>query len=732
MSKAANKSEGYFQAQLARAATADHVAAPATPESFKTKLDAYLDESQVKRVMAAYDYAFRKHRGQMRRTGHPYITHPLAVADTLADWRMDHQTLIAALLHDVIEDTGVAKKTLGDRFGKEVSEIVDGVSKLTTIFHSRDQAQAENFQKMAMAMAKDIRVILVKLADRLHNMRTIGVMSREQRKRIARETLDYYAPIAHRLGMHNLRVEFEDLGFQAYYPLRADRIGRALLAIRGNRKELIDELRTSIETALRREGIDAGVTGREKHLYSIYKKMKTQHKSFSDIMDVYGFRIVVDRVDTCYRVLGVVHNLYNPVPNRFKDYVAIPKSNGYQSLHTTLFGMHGVPIEVQIRTKQMDALADHGIAGHWLYKSDLGEVQGSQVRAREWVRGLLDLQQRAGDSIEFIESLKIDLFPDAVYLFTPKGEIFELPSGVCSVDFAYAIHTDVGNACVACRVDRALAPLSQRLESGQTVQIITSDDARPNPDWLSFVVTGKARTGIRHALKHQQKSASIALGRRLLNRSLGNANATISDFDFRKLRKVFKDFGVRNRDEVLEAIGTGNLMAYVVAQRLLSIDNPEYEAIDVDQGGPVAVRGGEGLVITYSKCCGPVPGDPIAGHMTRGKGFVIHIETCRNIQEVRRRKPSEIIPARWSDQTESEFLTTLRVEVRRQKGVIAELAAVATDLDAGIDDIHIKERSAAQSSAVMQLSVRDRTHVARIMRRLRVIPAVHSINRVIA
>ena len=618
----------------------------------------------------------------MRRTGHEYITHPLAVANVLTTMRMDHQSIMAAILHDVLEDTGVSKTTLADTFGTEVAEIVDGVSKLATIFKSRAEAQAENFQKMAMATAQDIRVILVKIADRLHNMRTIGVMPPEKRKRTARETLEFYAPIANRLGMNSVRVELEDLAFQALYPLRADRIERALSAVRESQASQAVELKRDIEASLRREGIDATVIGRRRHLYSIYSKMKTQRTSFKDIMDVFGFRVIVDRVDTCYRALGVVHNLYKPVPNRFKDYIAIPKANGYQSLHTGLVGMHGVPIEVQIRTRQMDMIADNGIAGHWLYTGE-EDVNGSQVRARQWVAGLLDLQQRAGNSLEFIESLKIDLFPDEVYVFSPRGEIFELPKGACPVDFAYAVHTDIGNHCVACRVDRALAPLSVSLESGQTVEIITATDGRPSPNWLEFVVSSKARAAIRQALKVQQRWESVRFGRHLLDRSLANGGTSIKALDFRRLRKVFTHFGVRKLDDLLAEIGLGNLMAYVVAQRLLSADNPDYEALDIERGGPVAIRGGEGLVISYARCCGPVPGDHVVGHMTPGKGFVVHIETCNNVQDVRRRNERDIIPARWAEHTEGEFETTLRIAVTRRKGDIAELAAAVNAADAG-------------------------------------------------
>ncbi len=721
-------SESYFVSRLAEAARREDIAAPCSIDSLTGNICDYLPEKQVAQIRRAHDYAAKAHAGQFRRTGHPYISHPLAVAKILAEMRMDYQTIMAALLHDVIEDTEVAKSTLGGRFGKQVAEIVDGVSKLTTMFGSRTEAQAENFQKMALAMAKDIRVVMVKIADRLHNMRTIGVMSREQRQRIARETLDYYAPIANRLGMHNMMVEFEDLGFAALHPLRAESIRRRVERARGHRKALLEKLHQSIQAALTAEGIAATVLSREKHLYSIYNKMKTQHKSFEDIMDVFGFRIVVEDEDACYRSLGIVHNLYKPVAGRFKDYIAIPKINGYQSLHTTLFGMHGVPIEVQIRTTHMAEVADHGIAGHWLYKARDEKTQGGQ-RARRWVMDLMELQRRAGNPLEFIESLKIDLFPDDVYVFTPKGDIMELPRGACAVDFAYAVHTDIGNHCIACRIDRTLAPLSQQLESGQSVAVITDAGAKPSPDWLSFAVSGKARSAIRQSLKNQERAESILLGRRLLNRSLTNAGTSINELDFRRLRRVFRQFGVRKLDEVLEAIGHGELMAYAVAQRLLAADDSPFEAVPVEHEGPMELQEGEGLVVTYGRCCGPVPGDNIVGHMTQGRGLVVHMETCKNMREISRRNPEQTIPARWAAHTDQEFTTALRIEVNRKKGVIAELAATTAAVNAGVERINVEERDARVSSVVVVVSVSDRVHLARVMRRLRAIPNVITMRR---
>jgi guanosine-3',5'-bis(diphosphate) 3'-pyrophosphohydrolase len=581
---------------------------------------------------------------------------------------------------------------------------------------------------MAMAMAKDIRVIMVKMADRLHNMRTIGVMSDSQRKRIARETLEFYAPIANRLGVQTIKSELEELAFRALYPLRSERIARAVTAARGNRKAMVDEIQTAVAASLNREGIVAQVIGRQKNIFSIYRKMKTQHKSFAEIMDVFGFRIIVDQPDACYRALGVVHSLYSPLTARFKDYIAIPKVNGYQSLHTTLMGPQGAPIEVQIRTKQQQAVAENGIAGHWLYRSN-SDFESSQQRARQWISDLMELQSRAGNPMEFIESLKIDLFPDEVYVFTPKGKILELPRGASPVDFAYCVHTDIGNSCMSCRVDGQLAPLSQQLQSGQQVEILTAPDSKPNPAWLNFAVTSKARSAIRSELKQQQAGQSIVLGRKLLNRVLGAADTSINDLDFRRLRRVFSELGVRKLDELLENIGTGDVSAHLAAQKLLSADNPDYQAIAVEGAGPVTIAGGEGLVVSYGRCCGPLPGDHIVGHMTSGKGFVVHVETCNNLNEVRRRTPHEITPARWTSEVENEFHTVLRINVHRRKGIMAEIAAEISSRDAGVESINIEERNAEISTINVGITVRNRDHLAKIMRRLRRISTVINVAR---
>ncbi len=706
------------------------VRATDTIDSLAGNLADYLAPNQVNSVRRAYYFAEQAHDGQFRRTGDPYVTHPLAVANILCDMHMDHQSLMAALLHDVIEDTGLTKTAIKNQFGTTVADLVDGVSKLNKInFSSRAEAQAENFQKMAMAMAKDLRVILVKIADRLHNMRTLGVLTPEKRRRIARETLDIYAPIANRLGMNNVRIEFEELGFHALYPMRADRIDAAVRSIRGNRKEIVSQIQTSLEACLEREGLPGRTIGREKHLYSIYQKMLTQRKSFSEIMDVYAFRIIVDRVDTCYRVLGAVHNLYKPVPGRFKDYIAIPKTNGYQSLHTTLFGMHGVPIEIQIRTEEMEAMANNGIAAHWLYKSGDETPSNAHIRAREWVNGLLELQKSAGNSLEFIENVKIDLFPDEIYLFTPKGSIFELPTGSTAVDFAYAIHTDVGNSCVACRINRRLAPLSEPLQSGQTVEIITAPGGQPNPAWLSFVITGKARSNIRHYLKNQRHSESVSLGRRLLNKALASFNTQLDKVSHTDIELALKQTGQASLENLLAEIGLGNRMAYMVAQRLVPHNKTQEEVEKSESQHSLAIRGSEGLVMNYARCCHPIPGDPIIGHVSSGRGMVIHTDDCNNITDIRD-NPEKCVTVSWDPNVEGEFSVELRVELENQRGIIATLATAITGAEANIEKISTLERDARLSIVNLLIGVRNRRHLAQVMRRIRLINAVASVSRV--
>ncbi|MFK7863443.1 MAG: bifunctional GTP diphosphokinase/guanosine-3',5'-bis pyrophosphate 3'-pyrophosphohydrolase [Pseudohongiellaceae bacterium] len=703
-----------------------------TIDSLAADLTGYLGNDQINNVRRAYYYAEQAHEGQFRRSGEAYVTHPLAVASILSEMHMDPQSLMAAMLHDVIEDTGITKTAIKTQFGNTVADLVDGVSKLNKIkFSSRAEAQAENFQKMAMAMAKDLRVVLVKIADRLHNMRTLNVLTPDKRRRIARETLDIYAPIANRLGMNNVRIEFEELCFEALFPMRARRISAAVKSIRGNRREIVSQIQTSLEACLEREELPGRTIGREKHLFSIYEKMRSKRKSFSEIMDVYAFRIIVDKVDTCYRVLGAVHSLYKPVPGRFKDYIAIPKANGYQSLHTTLFGMHGVPIEIQIRTEEMEAMANNGIAAHWLYKSSDDLPSNAHIRAREWVHGLLEMQARAGNSLEFIENVKIDLFPDEIYVFTPKGTIFELPAGSTAVDFAYAIHTDVGNSCVACRISRRLAPLSEPLQSGQTVEIITAPGTQPNPAWLSFVVTGKARSNIRHYLKNQKHSESVALGRRLLNKALAGFGSEIDDVKRENIVAVLAQTNLQSMDDLLEEIGLGNRMSYMVAQRLTGNSNPTESAHipEPEQEGTLDIRGSEGMVMNFAKCCHPIPGDPIVGHISSGRGMVIHTEDCNNIADIRD-NAEKCVAVSWDPDVQGEFTVELRVELENERGIVANLATTITRAEANIEKISTVERDARFSIVNLLINVKNRIHLARVMKRVRQIKPVSRVTRV--
>ncbi len=693
-------------------------------------LQTYLTPEESNQVKRAYFFAEQAHHGQFRRSGEAYVSHPLAVAGILADMHMDHQSLMAAMLHDVIEDTGIKKDAIGAQFGQTVAELVDGVSKLTQIeFSSQAEKQAENFQKMALAMAKDIRVILVKLADRLHNMRTLGVLQVDKRRRIARETLEMYAPIALRLGMNNVRMEFENLGFNALHPMRAERISAAVRRARGNRKELVEKIRHQLQNCLEQEGHSAEVVGREKHLYSIYLKMKTKGKNFSDIMDIFAFRIIVDSVDTCYRVLGCVHNLYAPVPGEFKDYIAIPKANGYQSLHTVLMGMHGVPIEIQIRTRDMEEMANNGIAAHWLYKSsESTAASGSHARARQWVQGLLEMQQRAGNSLEFIESVKIDLFPDEVYVFTPKGDIMELPRGATAVDFAYAVHTDVGNSCVACRINRRLAPLSEPLQSGQTVEILTAPGARPNPAWFNYAVTAKARTNIRHFLKQQRREDSIDLGKRLLDKALMGLDTHYDALDAAKSEAYLKQAGYKHMNQLLEDIAKGNRVAAITAQQLLGNVADATQGNGSSSAQPVAIRGTEGFMVSYGKCCHPIPGDAIAGYISSEKGIVVHREHCHNLAELRE-NADRLVALRWDDQVEGEFVAALRIEVENRRGMLAVLATRINSLDANIEKISTEDKDYQFSYVNMEMSVKNRVHLAQILKRIRGLKEVHKVTR---
>jgi len=699
-------------------------------DPLSSKLSSYLEPAQVKKVLRAYYFADECHEGQYRQSGEPYITHPVAVAHILADMHMDHESLMAALLHDVIEDTSATKGQVSKRFGKTVAELVDGVSKLTEIeFASKAEQQAENFQKMTLAMAHDIRVMLVKLADRLHNMRTLGSLKPEKKRRIAKETLEIYAPIAQRLGMNDIRIEFEDLGFQALHPLRSNRMKEALKSVRGHRNEIVSEIQSAIDSALSKESITATVTGREKHLWSIYRKMSSKKRSFKEIMDVFAFRIVVNSVDDCYRVLGIIHNLYKPVPGEFKDYIAIPKSNGYQSLHTILAGMHAVPIEVQIRTDDMDAMANSGIAAHWLYKSNTEDTdtQNGPTRTTRWVQRLLEIQQQAGNPLEFIEHVKTDLFPDEVYVFTPNGEIIELPTGSTPVDFAYAVHTMVGNKCIACEIDGHLASISEPLRSGQKVKIITTKSAQPNPSWLDFAVTAKARSAIRHFLKHQEHAESVALGKRLLDNTLKNFGTGYNEIRKSWIKRLIKETGAPSFEFVLQQIGLGERVAFAVAN-LMAPPTQRKDAPE-QSTSPIVLDAGEGMLLSYARCCRPIPGDTILGHLSSGRGMVVHRESCGNLTECRN-NPEKCIPVSWSKHAAGEFQVELRIQVGSERGIIAVLASRITEQDATIDQIGFNDRNAYSGVVDVVVSVKDRIHLAHILRRIRGLKAVEKVQRV--
>jgi len=704
-----------------------------TIDALTERLKLYLNRNDIQVVKRAYFYAEQAHEGQYRQSGEPYITHPLAVANVLADLELDFQCLSAAMLHDVIEDTGIPKDALTNQFGESIAELVDGVSKLTQIeFKSKAEAQAENFQKMTLAMAKDIRVILVKLADRLHNMRTLGPLRADKRRRIATETLDIYAPIANRLGIHSIYVELEDLGFHAMFPMRARYIQEAVRKLRGSYIEIIEGIKHKLEFRMKEMGIPGQITGREKHLYSIYQKMKAKGRSFHDIMDVYAFRIITDTEDNCYRILGMVHGVYKPVPGRFKDYVAMPKANGYQSIHTTLFGSH-VSIEVQIRTEEMDRIANTGIASHWVYKRNESEIAANQqMRAQKWVSDLLEMREMSVDSLDFIENVKFDLFPDEIYIFTPKGKIMELPGGATPVDFAYAIHTDIGNSTVACRINKNLASLSEPLKSGQTVEIISAPGARPKAGWLQFVTTGKAKSNIRHYLKRQRQTESRNLGKRLLKKSLQAFGKSLSDIPEHHIEKVLEHNQSPGIERLLEEIGLGNRMAYIVA-RQLAFDKEKIEEQDAKDAPEFSrptlmVDGANGEVLTLAKCCKPIPGDPIVGLINQGTGIVIHSAGCTRVKSSLD-DLNRCVHLSWAKNISDEFSVVLRVGVLRQRGVIAEIANAISMADGNIEKIHVEEQNERMSVVGLTLKVQGRNHLARVMKRLRNLRVVTTISR---
>jgi len=692
---------------------------------FTRHLGHYLPPPDVALVERAFEFSESAHRGQFRKSGEPYITHPLAVASILSEWQLDAEGLAAALLHDVMEDTSVTRTELETTFGKPVAAMVDGLSKLDQIeFATREDAQAESFRKMLLAMARDVRVILIKLADRLHNMRTLDAMAPAHRKRIARETIDIYVPIANRLGLNALFLELQDLSFKHLFPLRYRILAHAIKTARGNRREVMNRLLDVIRDGFAKAGITAIVTGREKTVYSVYKKMREKRYTFSQVFDIYGVRVLVADKSTCYRALGVLHELYKPIPGKFKDYIAIPKANGYQSLHTTLFGPFGTPLEAQLRTHDMHRVAEAGVAAHWLYKSggqlDLAEAQRETHR---WLQSLLEIQSESRDSKEFLEHVKGDLFPDEIYLFTPKGKIMALPRGATAVDFAYGVHTDIGHHCVAARINYELLPLRSELKNGDHVEILTSPTARPNPSWLSFVATGKARSRIRHYLKGLQQKESAALGERLLNQALATLKVEPEAVTWERWEALAKEYGAKTQLEILADIGTGKRLSFVVAQALTRPAGKADEASATTgnataKPAALSLRGVEGVAIQYAKCCRPIPGDSIVGQFRKGQGLIVHLRDCATLRK-QRYDVGELVDVEWAPDVQGVFDCGVRVLVADRRGLLAELATTIGDADANIDAVSMERPDGGEVAMFFGVQVRDRRHLAHTMRALR-------------
>ena len=689
----------------------------------------YLKPEDISQLQSAYHFSEQAHEGQFRQSGEPYISHPLAVASILAQWHLDSQALTAALLHDVMEDTSVTKTEISRHFGRPVADLVDGVSKLDKIeFESHAEAQAENFRKMLLAMARDVRVILIKLADRLHNMRTLDAVTPEKRRRIARETLDIYAPIANRLGLNSIYQELEDLALRHLYPDRFRVLAKAVKSARGNRREVVGKVLDGIRKKLKSAGVEAQALGREKHLHSIYRKMREKHLTFAQVLDVYGFRIIVKDVPSCYLALGALHSLYKPIPGKFKDYLAIPKANGYQSLHTTLFGPFGTPIEVQIRTQEMHKIAEAGVASHWLYKDADTSLSDLQKKTHQWLQSLLEIQSQSGDSAEFLEHLKVDLFPDEVYVFTPKGKILSLPRGATAVDFAYAVHTDIGNRCVAVKINQELLPLRAELKNGDRVEIITAAHARPNPLWLNFVTTGKARSRIRHFLKTMHFQESAKLGERLLNQALAVIGSAPAEIKEAQWDKFLRDAGAKSRQEVSADIGLGKRLAAVVARRLLARGEPGPHEAPIP--GSVIIRGSEGMAVQFAHCCRPIPGDPIIGVISKGQGMVIHTHDCPVIAKTRH-DPDRVLDVAWDPDTRKLFEVNIKLVVANQRGVLAKVAAEIAEAGSNIQNVAVDpEDGSSYTNMFFTIQVSNRLHLAAIMRSLRRIPEAVRISRV--
>ena len=697
-------------------------------DALSEKLSDYLEPRQIEQVNKAFEFANKAHSGQFRTSGDPYVSHPIAVANILSSFHMDEDSLSAAMLHDVIEDCGVPKKVIEEQFNKNVANLVDGVSKLDQLnITSRTKVNAENFQKMILAMAKDIRVIVVKLADRLHNMRTIEYLDQEKKKRIAKETLEIYAPIAHRIGMNNIYRELEDRSFKVLYPTRYRELRTALKKNSGSQKRLLNKIKRTLEKKLVDQGIPSYVEGREKHIYSVYRKMKENNRSFEEIMDVCAFKVIVDNADNCYKALGVVHNIFKPIEGRFKDYISIPKSNGYQSIHTVVIGRDVQPIEIQIKTEEMNEMAENGIASHWIYKMGEGTETNPQQKARRWVADLLEMRDNFESSEEFIESVKTDIFPDEIYVFTPEGEIIQLGEGSTAIDFAYAVHTDIGHHCRACRINRKLAPLSVPLESGQTIEIIRDKIPQTSPAWLNFAATSRARNKIRHYLSNLRTSEARKLGKILLDQSLGYLNVKLKHLKKDELREALDALGVRSLNKLLEEIGLGKRVGNVVSRQMISVLNKENNEGDSSILA-LEITGTEGLVVNYATCCKPIPGDSVIGHFT-SNGLVVHQERCKNILSVRE-DPTQCFPVNWHQELDREFSTDIKILASDEPGLLATMASAITSSTTNIESINTQELDLGHIEFTLTLQVKGRDQLAALIRKLRTLKNILSIHRI--
>jgi RelA/SpoT family (p)ppGpp synthetase len=702
------------------------------------RLKVYMSSGDIAKVKAAFRFSDAAHLGQFRKSGEPYITHPVAVAKILAHWRLDVVAVQAALLHDVMEDSGTSKQDLAEQFGPAVAELVDGVSKLDRLnFASNAQAQAESFRKMLLAMARDVRVILIKLADRLHNVRTLVHMDRERQKRISRETLDIYAPIAHRLGLNEIYRELQEACFALLYPMRHRVLEAAVLTVRGNRREVLKKIHVAVQNALARSKIKAEIFGREKTLFGIYRKMLEKHLSFSEVLDIYGFRIVLNSTPDCYLALGVLHSLYKPVPGKFKDYIAIPKVNGYQSLHTTLIGPFGQPVEFQLRTREMNRVAESGVAAHWLYKDDAQSLSDMQSRTHQWLQSLIEIQQQTGDSAEFLDTIKVDLFPDKVYIFTPKGKIVSLSRGSTPVDFAYSIHTDVGNKCIAARINGEIQPLRTELRNGDVVEIVTGPVARPNPAWLGFVRSGRARAEIRHYLRTMKRQESVELGNRLLAQAAAQFSFNVADASEEAWTELLREAQARDKDELLADVGLGRRLAAVLARQLSLIQSRAAHAPDSDthQGSDhapaaqVQIQGTEGMALQMASCCTPIPGDDIVGQLRRDLGLVVHQSDCQHAQRARRADPDRWLDLQWADEPAGLYAANMDVRARNERGVLGYVAVAVAEAESNILSVNIEDEDSREVTIHFKIQVRDRRHLARVVRSLRRIKQVLRVAR---